>query len=118
LILSIKNAPFLERLFTYVEKTAILRYVPALAFANRTPVASRLNEHHHEYPIERKIGLSSVLAFVKASSHHGNQSTGLYACCKDKETFHFNIISLPALDYSLDIFKMKSQRLTLRHRLN
>jgi hypothetical protein len=34
-----------------------------------------------EYPMERKTGLSSSAAFLKASSPHGYQSTGLYACC-------------------------------------
>ena len=33
-----------------------------------------------EYPIERKIGLSSARAFAKASSPHGYQSTGLSLC--------------------------------------
>src|SRR6266851_2784593 len=28
-----------------------------------------------------RIGLSSTLAFTKASSPHGYQSTGLWACC-------------------------------------
>ena len=34
-----------------------------------------------EYPIERKIGLSSRRAAANASSPHGYQSTGLSACC-------------------------------------
>src|SRR5579885_3846980 len=32
--------------------------------------------------MERKIGLSSRLAFSKASGPQGYQSTGLWACCR------------------------------------
>lgn len=33
------------------------------------------------YPIDKKIDLSSLFAFSKASFPQGNQSTGLKACC-------------------------------------
>ncbi len=31
--------------------------------------------------MDKKIGLASVFAFIKASSPQGYQSTGLWACC-------------------------------------
>src|SRR5262249_28179528 len=34
------------------------------------------------YPIDRKISLPSFFARSKASSPQGNQSTGLWACCR------------------------------------
>src|SRR6266567_8123015 len=35
-----------------------------------------------EYPTLSRIGLSSCCAFCSASSLHGYQSTGLWACCR------------------------------------
>jgi len=37
----------------------------------------QVDKRPHEYPIDKKIGLSSSLALAKASSPQGYQSTGL-----------------------------------------
>src|SRR5215211_6428396 len=40
------------------------------------------HQWHAEYPTLSSTGLSSARAFSNASSPHGNQSTGLSACCR------------------------------------
>ena len=40
-----------------------------------------IDAKNQDGPMLRKMGLSSALALVSASSPQGNQSTGLWACC-------------------------------------
>jgi hypothetical protein len=42
-----------------------------------------------EYPMDRKTGFSSALAFSKASFPHGYQSTGLSLCWRRYGLFSF-----------------------------
>src|SRR5271157_1584302 len=52
----------------------------AAAGSSKLSWAMTWHQWHDAYPMERKIGLSSSRARRRASSPHGNHSTGLSAC--------------------------------------
>jgi hypothetical protein len=53
------------------------------------PVTSGTLQQTYEYPIDKKIGLSSRFAVSKASFDQGNQSMGLSLCCNRYGLFSF-----------------------------
>src|SRR5882762_8231299 len=54
---------------------------PAISGFSKDSRSITWHQWQVEYPMERKIGLSSWRALANASSPHGYQSTGLCACC-------------------------------------
>ena len=69
-----------QSLSTLIDTKCSFKYFAIVSLSNDS-CSMTWHQWHVEYPIERKIGLSSFFDFSKASSDQGYQSTGLCACC-------------------------------------
>src|SRR5271157_1126573 len=78
-------------LSTLIEISSLFMILATLESSNDS-WAITWHQWQVEYPMERKTGLFSFLAFANASSPQGYQSTGLSACCS-----RYGLVSKPSL---------------------